>query len=98
MAKKPVVNPEVETPVDAPVVAPVVEAKPKAPKIGDYIKDKILNSVWNNNEILEGVKQTFPFCKTTYACIAWYRSQLRADGRIPPRAKKVQEQAQQATV
>lgn len=89
------VNTEVQAPA-AEVQAPAVEVKPKAPKIGDYIKDKILNSVWNNNEILEGVKQTFPACKTTYACIAWYRTQLRNDGRIPPRVtKKAQEQASQ---
>ena len=58
--------------------------------VGSFCKDKILNSNWTNKEILEEVLKVYPTAKTTYACIAWYRSDLRSKGLISPRvfAKK----------
>jgi hypothetical protein len=45
-------------------------------------------------EILDSVKSTFPNAKTSYACIAWYRSDLRNKGLIGPRvSKKAPKQA-----
>lgn len=79
--------------VEAPVVnTPVVEKVAKV-GVGSFCKDKILNSVWTNAEILEEVKRVFPSAKTTYACIAWYRSDLRSKGLIGPKTstKKVVE-------
>jgi len=71
-------------------VVEVVEVV-KALSIGAFCKDKILNTNWTNMEILDSVKSTYPNAKTSYACIAWYRSDLRSKGEIGPRvhAKKV---------
>ena len=45
-----------------------------------------------NQQILEKVKELFPAAQTTMACIAWYKSKLRKEGKIGQRvfAKKVQ--------
>ena len=45
-----------------------------------------------NQQVLEKVKELFPSAQTTMACIAWYKSKLRKEGKIGQRvfAKKVQ--------
>jgi hypothetical protein len=75
------------TPAPAAVEAPAIVTKVG---VGSFCKDMILNSNWNNKEILEKVLETYPTAKTSYACIAWYRSDLRSKGLIGPRvhAKK----------
>lgn len=65
--------------------------------IGTYVKEMILTTNWTNKEILESVHQKFEGCKTTYACIAWYRTHLRGLGQIGPRHAK-KETTQEATV
>jgi hypothetical protein len=49
--------------------------------IGQLITYLILNSTKTNSEILEIVHSKFE-CKTTMACVAWYKSKLRKEGKI----------------
>jgi hypothetical protein len=53
--------------------------------IGKYAKNLILTTNLSNDQILEKIKETFPNCKTTYACVAWYKSDLRKKGLIAKR-------------
>ena len=50
--------------------------------IGQLIIHLILHSNKSNSEILEIVKAKFEGCKTSPACIAWYKSKLRKEGLI----------------
>ena len=56
--------------------------------IGQLCKYFILNSELSNTEILEIVKDKFPEAKTSPACIAWYKSDLRKSGLLGPRQSK----------
>ena len=50
-----------------------------------------------NQQVLDEVKKLFPTAQTTMACIAWYKSKLRKEGKIGQRvfAKKTKvEQAE----
>ena len=49
---------------------------------------------WTNQQILEEVKKLFPSAQTSMACIAWYKSKLRKEGKIGQRVfkKKAVEQ------
>ena len=78
-----------------PVVEVKIDATVKTPKagVGSFCVDKILNTNWTNMEILDAVKSTFPTAKTSYACVAWYRSDLRSKGLIGPRVTKKVETA-----
>jgi hypothetical protein len=69
------------------VVAPVVEeVKTVKIGIGSTIIEMILkNPELSNKEILEKVLAKFETAKTSYACIAWYKSDLRKKGLIGPR-------------
>lgn len=58
--------------------------------IGKYAQSLILNdSTLTNNAVLALVKEKFPSAKTTYACIAWYKSDLRKKGLISKRYEEV---------
>lgn len=75
---------------------PVVE-EVKAPKakIGSTIITLILeNPTMTNLEILAKVKEQFEAAQTSYACIAWYKSKLRKEGKIGARVFKKKEQPQ----
>lgn len=51
------------------------------------------NPGWANQQVLEEVKRLFPSAQTTMACIAWYKSKLRKEGKIGQRVfKKPQAQ------
>jgi hypothetical protein len=50
--------------------------------VGKLVCEEILAGKLTNNEILDKVKKDIPAAKTTYACIAWYRTKLRKDGKI----------------
>jgi len=41
-----------------------------------------------NAEILETIKAEFPAAKTTVACVAWYKSDMRKKGLLAPRGHK----------
>lgn len=76
------------------VKAEEVKAEVKTPKvgIGSTIVEMILkNPEMTNEQILAEVKAKFEKAQTSYACIAWYKSKLRKEGKIGPRvfAKKV---------
>ena len=50
--------------------------------IGQFCRYLMLNSSKSNTEILALVIKTYPDAKTTPACIAWYKSDLRKKGLI----------------
>jgi hypothetical protein len=49
--------------------------------IGQLITFLILNSTKSNQEILDVIHEKFD-CKTTIACVAWYKSKLRKEGKL----------------
>ena len=54
---------------------------------------------WTNQQILEEVKKLFPSAQTSMACIAWYKSKLRKEGKIGQRVfkKAVKQAVEQVT-
>lgn len=42
----------------------------------------------SNQQVLDEVKKAFPSAQTTMACIAWYKSKLRKEGKIGQRVFK----------
>ena len=48
-----------------------------------------------NQQVLEKVKELFPSAQTTMACIAWYKSKLRKEGKIGARVFKKKSDTQQ---
>ena len=50
--------------------------------IGDFVRDQILSTQNDNTTILKNVVKAFPTAKTTMACIAWYKSDLRKKGLL----------------
>jgi hypothetical protein len=62
------------------------EALPVAPVmvlgIGQFVRQMLLKSTKTNAEILALTLQVFPDAKTTPACIAWYKSDLRKKGLL----------------
>jgi hypothetical protein len=53
--------------------------------IGSFAKNLILTTQLSNQEILDAVKKEFPTGKTSMACIAWYKSDLRKKGELEKR-------------
>lgn len=47
-----------------------------------------MNTSKNNTEILEEVHKKFEGCKTTAACVAWYKTKLRKQGLIEKNGSK----------
>jgi hypothetical protein len=45
--------------------------------IGKFAKNLIMTTTLSNTEILAAVQKEFPAAKTSMACIAWYKSDLR---------------------
>lgn len=78
---KKIETPEVQVQVETPKV--------KAITIGAFASNLILTTSKSNTEILETVLAAYPSAKTTMACVAWYKSDLRKKGSIPARVKKV---------
>lgn len=50
--------------------------------IGKFAKNLILTTDLSNTQILERVLEAFPTAKTSMACIAWYKSDLRKKGQL----------------
>jgi hypothetical protein len=65
----------------------VEETKPKARGIGKFIIEQCLETSKSNKEILEDVLAKFEGAKTTMACIAWYKTKLRKEGKIAAKVK-----------
>jgi len=55
--------------------------------IGKFASNLILTTSKSNTEILAEVRKAFPEAKTTMACIAWYKSDLRKKGKIAKRGE-----------
>lgn len=54
----------------------VVETVQK-PRVGERCKQLILEGILDNKAILEQIKKEYPEGKTSMACIAWYKSDLK---------------------
>ena len=63
----------------------------KTKGIGKFIIEQILTTEKSNTEILNKVLKEFEGSKTTMACIAWYKSKLRKEGKIPARSIKTEK-------
>lgn len=88
MAKK-----QVQTAVEQTTVEQVEQAKVRVSIGSTAIKLILENPDWANQQVLEEVKKLFPSAQTTMACIAWYKSKLRKEGKIGQRVfKKPQAQ------
>lgn len=60
--------------------------------IGKFVRDIIINQPeTKNDDILALVKARFPEAKTSYACIAWYKSDLRKKGMISKKTVRTVE-------
>ena len=75
------------------VVKQVVETKVEEPKvkritIASQIIEMILEGKLTNEEIKNKILTNNPKAKTTYACVAWYRTKLRKEGKIGERVYK----------
>lgn len=57
-----------------------------AVSIGSRSRELIKQNL-SNADILLKIKQEFPNGKTTMACIAWYKSDMRKKGLLAPRGK-----------
>jgi hypothetical protein len=65
---------------EAPDEVPSTETK--AIGIGQFVRHLLMHSTKSNSEILELVLKTFEGSKTTPACIAWYKTDLRKKGLL----------------
>ena len=70
-----------EIPLDKPT---------KTRGIGKFIIEKILTTNLTNKEILDEVIKNFDGAKTTMACIAWYKTKMRKEGKIGARVTKAE--------
>jgi hypothetical protein len=76
-------GPKKPEPRPAPRAAPKKAAEPKkAGGIGGLVC-KLLVARKTPDEILAEVKRQFPKARTSNASIAWYRSKLREEGKLP---------------
>jgi hypothetical protein len=63
--------------------------------IGKFAKNLIMTTTLSNTEILKKVQEAFPAAKTSMACIAWYKSDLRKKNILNDKkavAKSTEEQ------
>jgi hypothetical protein len=52
--------------------------------IGQFVRHVLVqNQSKSNTEVLALVHKVFPEAKTTMACIAWYKTDLRKKGVLP---------------
>jgi len=79
----------IQAEVQAQAEVIVAEVK-KARGIGKFIVDKILTTNLTNTEILAEVIKEFDGAKTTMACIAWYKTKMRKEGKIGARVTKAE--------
>lgn len=60
--------------------------------IGKFVQQLVLdNADMSNVDILAKVKEQYPQAKTTMACIAWYKSDMRKKGLIKARKALTKE-------
>ena len=71
---------KIETPVAevAVVETPVTEVVTvQKPKVGERARQLLQEGILDNKGILEQIKKEYPEAKTSIACIAWYKSDLK---------------------
>lgn len=61
---------------ESPVVTPAVATVAK-PKVGERARQLLQEGILDNKGILEQIKKEYPDAKTSIACIAWYKSDLK---------------------
>jgi hypothetical protein len=84
-----------ETVAEMPMVEQVEQVKVRV-SIGQTAISIILaQPELTNQQVLEKVKELFPSAQTTMACIAWYKSKLRKEGKIGARVFKKKSDIQQ---
>lgn len=71
------------------------EVKEKVPGIGDKAKE-LIRAGKSNEEVLAGIKESFPEANTTMASVNWYRNKLRSDGEKIPTARELKPKVEKA--
>lgn len=71
-----------------PLKKPVKTVKTVKTGVGAQILQHIADGVLSNKEIVAKVLEENPLRKTTYACVAWYQSQVKAGKIDLPKAKE----------
>lgn len=90
MEPKAIAVPKAEAPKIVKTKAKAKSAKPnkawaekyRPGTIGRQIAELILKGDLDNDKILSQVKKSHKTAKTTYGCVAWYRSAARKVGAI----------------
>jgi len=77
-----------DTPAEEGASSEVQSTKPAALGIGAFVRHMLKNSKKTNAEILELVLKTFEGSKTTPACIAWYKTDMRKKGLLEGTASR----------
>lgn len=77
-------------------VQAVEQPKVKRITIASQIIEMILEGKLSNEQIKNEVLKANPKAKTTYACIAWYRTKLRKEGKIGERVYKTKPKTEEA--
>lgn len=62
---------------EAQIETPQDEVQAPTMKVGQRAKQLILEGKLDNKGILEQIKKEYPNAKTSIACIAWYKSDLK---------------------
>ena len=70
------------------VISKIVKSEVATNSIGSRSR-LLIKTGMSNTAILETIKNEFPHAKTTMACIAWYKSDMRKKGELPKRGEAV---------
>lgn len=62
---------------EAQIETPQDEAQAPTMKVGQRARQLILEGKLDNKGILEQIRKEYPNAKTSIACIAWYKSDLK---------------------
>ena len=74
-----------------PIVKPMKKVKTVKTGVGYEILTLIAQGELSNKEIVETVLAANPLRKTTYACVAWYKSQVAAGKIDLPKVEIIEE-------
>ena len=74
-----------------PIVKPMKKVKTVKTGVGYEILTLIAQGELSNKEIVEMVLAANPLRKTTYACVAWYKSQVAAGKIDLPKVETIEE-------
>ena len=86
-----------EAVAEMPMVEQVEQVKARVSIGQTAIKIILDQPELSNQQVLEKVKELFPSAQTTMACIAWYKSKLRKEGKIGARVFKKKSDTQQVS-